>query len=179
MMTGLRGGLACWAVLAMAGFLPACASQNAAGNLAQEPIPVIGDGPGPADPRTNAGELPGLPPQPLLEGECGAFFWDRGDPNPLRLFENESRGVARFWTGAAVSETSTMVRQFTYRRGERVVRDYAFATGRVQVEGAITDVRDSEAIISRALLRLTQTDGSQIVRPLVGLISCQPETAGH
>ncbi|WP_421792870.1 hypothetical protein [Hyphobacterium sp.] len=179
-MAGIRTGLLIWVGIAITGFLPACASQDEGiteapgSSVAAIAQRAVQDEAVPVD-----GIAAGLPPQELLPGECGAFFWDRAEPNALRLFENESRGLARYWTGSGVDELNTGARPFAYRPGDRIRREYGFATGTIRLEGEISGLRDGEAVISRALLRIAQSDGTQIVRPLVGLISCQPESAGH
>ncbi|WP_109261164.1 hypothetical protein [Hyphobacterium indicum] len=117
---------------------------------------------------------PGLPPQDLPAGECGAFFWDRAEPNPLRLFENESRGQARLWRAGEILELGTTARSGPYAAGQRVSRAYRLPSGEViSIEGEITAAREGEAVIGRALLRRTLPGGAEEVSPLMGLISCR------
>lgn len=117
---------------------------------------------------------PGLPPQDLPAGECGAFFWDRAEPNPLRLFENESRAQARLWLEGEVLELGTAARSGLYAAGQRVSRAYRLPSGEViSIEGEITAAREGEAVIGRALLRRTLPGGAEEVSPLMGLISCR------
>lgn len=118
---------------------------------------------------------PGLPPQTLTEGECGAFFWDRSRPNALRLFENESQGFARFWNGSSVDTTATMVRDHSYTPGQFLSRSYTFPPGvRVEIEGEITGQHNDGVIIGRAIMHRQMEEGSVEVSPLLGLISCRP-----
>jgi hypothetical protein len=111
----------------------------------------------------------GLPPQDLAPGECGAFFWDRAEPNPLLVFDNESRGDARLWLNGETVAVASAVRSFDYRAGERLERRY----GNVSIAGEITDRRNGEAVIGRALMRVRDGDGRETVTPMVGLISCR------
>ncbi len=116
----------------------------------------------------------GLPPQDLVAGECGAFFWDRAEPNPLRLFENESRGQARLWQAGEILELGTAPRSETHVTGQRLLRTYRLPSDEIiTVEGEITATRDDEAVIGRAVLRRTLPDGTVEVSPLMGLISCR------
>lgn len=142
---------------------PACAST------AQSRLP-----PAEAMPAMSAETPPGLPPQTLAEGECGAFFWDRAEPNALRLFENESEGVARFWNGSSVNTAATMVREYSYTPGQFLNRAYTFPSGtRIEIEGEITRQHDDGFIISRAVMHREMDGGAVEVSPLLGLISCR------
>jgi hypothetical protein len=150
---------------------PACTSASWASELAQTP-PVPADAiPAQAG---DARPVSGLPPQDLRPGECGAFFWDRAEPNPLVLFENESRGLARLWQDGGTVEFSVTPREFRYYPGLRLERRYALPSGEpVVLSAEITELRDGEAIVGRALLRRTLAGGAQQVSPLMGLISCR------
>lgn len=116
----------------------------------------------------------GLPAQDLAAGECGAFFWDRAEPNPLRLFENESREQARLWLEGGILELGTSPRTGSYATGQRLLRTYRLPADEIiTVEGEITATRDGEAVIGRAVLRRTLPGGAMEVSPLMGLISCR------
>ncbi|WP_394693814.1 hypothetical protein [Hyphobacterium sp.] len=118
--------------------------------------------------------VPGLPAQELAAGECGAFFWDRADPNPLRLFENQSRGTARLWQDGEILELGTAPRGESHATGQRILRTYRLPSDEIiSVEGEITATRDGEAVIGRAVLRRTLPGGAMEVSPLMGLISCR------
>lgn len=118
--------------------------------------------------------ISGLPAQDLAAGECGAFFWDRAEPNPLRLFENESRGQARLWQDGEVLELGTAPRHDSRVTGQRLLRTYRLPSDEIlTLEGEITTTRDGEAIIGRAVLRRTLPGGAMEVSPLMGLISCR------
>jgi hypothetical protein len=112
---------------------------------------------------------PGLPPQDLAAGECGAFFWGRAMPNPLLVFENESRGEARLLLNDREVRESTPVRHSSYQAGQPINRRY----GAVTVTGEVTALRGNEAIVGRALLRVGDASGQETVTPLIGLISCR------
>ncbi len=117
---------------------------------------------------------PGLPPQDLQAGECGAFFWDRAEPNPLRLFENESRGLARLWQEGEILELGTAARNGPYAAGQRLARAYRLPSGGIiSIEAEITAAQENEAVIGRAVLRRTLPGGAEAVSPLMGLISCR------
>lgn len=117
----------------------------------------------------------GLPPQDLAAGECGAFFWDRAAPNRFRLFENESRGVMRYWNGLDVETAEIEARDVAYAVGQSIRRTYTFSSGsQMVVEGQITGQRGGESIIGRALLRRSLEGGAEEITPLVGLVGCRP-----
>lgn len=143
-------------------------------NVVSQAVPSGGQDTPPApDPAEPAVAATGLPPQTLESGNCGAFFWDRADPNPLIVFENESRGEASMWLDGEIYRTVTPVRPFAYQTGQSLNRTYAAGDQNVTVNGTITEVRGSEAIVGRALMRQQQADGAEIVRPVLGLISCR------
>lgn len=134
-------------------------AQGAAGQAAESTVTT----PAPTD------GTRGLPPQDLAAGECAAFFWGRAAPNPLLVFENESRGEARLWLNGAEVRESTPVRRFSYQAGQPINRGYGAAT----VSGEVTAFRGNEAIVGRALLRVGEASGQETVTPLIGLISCR------
>lgn len=139
--------------------------------------------PGPAAPVVSAArtapQITGeaLPPQILAPGECGLFAWTSEAPHRFILFENESAQRVQIAHGGEILQLDVPPQRADFLPGDRIDRIYpAENSDRVFVlSGAVGEPTRSGVRIERALLKARQADGTEIVRPVLGVRSCRSE----
>lgn len=116
-----------------------------------------------------------LPPQELAPGECGLFFWTSSLPHHLVVFENETRRRASALHDGATHLMGVPAQRADFVQGDAFRRLYLHQdTGRTfTVTGEIGEATPSGPRIERALLRVRERTGVEVVRPLTGLRACR------
>jgi len=178
-MKGFRSGLA--AILSM-GALAGCAGGGGETPSVQpasqaETRPLAVDGVNLPPPGRSVRSLPA---QTLEPGACGLFFWGAAAPNDFILFENEDARRAvlihdeRAFLAPAPGEVGALIPGDAFRRlyplrGEQIV---------VTLEGVVGARTPAGPRIERALMRARLLDGTEIVRPVVGVRGCRGADGG-
>jgi len=117
-----------------------------------------------------------LPAQKMDAGSCGLFLWSRGDRRELLLFSGGGNAVnARvMFDGTIVTAPRTLA------DGASVLGQFerqTFQAGGLNIELTSTFERrpglGRGALVPQGSMRLTQTDGWELVVPVVGLVGCQ------
>lgn len=151
---------------AAAMMLAACAGMPGPGTPAGRAVPAAG----PA--RTDA-----LAPQTLSQGACGLFVWTREAPHRFILFENERARRVEIVHAGGIHALEVPAQRADFLPGERIERVYP-ASGRDLVftlSGRVGEPTRSGVRIERGLLKIERRDGTDIVRPVLGVRSCRSE----
>lgn len=118
-----------------------------------------------------------LPPQTLAPGECGLFVWTSEAPHRFVLFEDERARRVKIAHGGEILELDVPPQRADFLPGDRFDRLYP-AEGRERVftlSGTVGEPTRSGVRIERALLKVRRADGTEIVRPVLGVRSCRSE----
>lgn len=122
-----------------------------------------------------AGRIEALPPQSLPDGECGLFFWTSASPHRFILYENESRRVVKLVHDGEIIELGVVAQTVDMIEGDSFQRLYPAPARNLvfSVTGTIGERTGSGTRIERALLRVEQPSGAEIVQPVLGLRTCR------
>ncbi len=157
--------------------LAACAGGEApetrpAAQSAAEVTPIFTEG---VRLPISAGPVTTLPAQVLEPGSCGLFFWGVADPYPFIAFENEATRRAaiihdqRAFVAPVAEQPVTFIQGDPFRRLYPLRGENIIAT----IEGEIGEDTAAGPAIERAVLRVRELDGTETVRPVVGLRGCR------
>lgn len=116
-----------------------------------------------------------LPPQTLPVGECGVFFWGRGEGARFLMFENLSRGQTRLIVDGAVREFWSSAQADSVVPGIDFYRRFTDATTQLDVEitGAVHGGAAEGLRIAPTIMRVHRPDGQQVVIPMAGHYACR------
>lgn len=128
-------------------------------------------------PQTGEARLDGLPAQTLGIGQCGLFFWTSAPPHQLVLFENETAGEVKIFHEGQIIALGAAPQPAGMIAGDRVERIYPAPSADLifTLEGVVGEATASGTRIDRALLKVRQPSGEEIVRPVRGVRACRTE----
>lgn len=121
------------------------------------------------------GRIDALPPQNLPDGECGLFFWTSASPHRFIVYENESRRAVKLVHDGEIIELGVVAQTVDMIVGDSFERLYPAPSHNLvfSVTGTIGERTRSGTRIERALLRVEQPSGAEIVQPVLGLRTCR------
>ena len=122
-----------------------------------------------------------LAPQTLREGQCGLFFWTQAQPHRFIVFENENRQRVSIVYGGEIHELAVTQQNVDFLEGEPFRRVYLDQERRrvYTLQGFIGPETSSGPRIERAVMKVREDDGGQVVQPVIGLFSCRIENDGY
>lgn len=108
------------------------------------------------------------------------FVWTRGAPHRFILFEDERAQQVKIAHDGEIHELDAPLERAGFPAGGRFERIYSSSQNdRVfTFSGVVGEPTRSGVRVERALLKTRRADGSETVRPVLGLRSCRSEMPG-
>ncbi|WP_019960055.1 hypothetical protein [Woodsholea maritima] len=126
-------------------------------------------------------EILDLPPQTLRDGQCGLFFWTQSLPHRFIVFEHERYQSVSILYDGEIHTLGVTPQSSDYLEGEPFRRVYLDQDNRrvYTLDGQIGERTSAGPRIERAVMRVRDNDGRQVVMPVIGLFSCRTENDGY
>jgi hypothetical protein len=123
-----------------------------------------------------------LAAQTLLAGACAAFFWSRDGQQRFLVFDNETAGLSRIFVDGQTEDFVTPAQRGGYISGDPYRRAWTDPARQLDISltGVMGESQPTGLQIDRAVLRLRQSDGRELVIPVAGQYVCRgaPQIAG-
>lgn len=122
-----------------------------------------------------------LPPQSLRDGQCGLFFWTQTLPHRFIVFEHERYQTVSILFEGEIHNLGVTQQSTDYLEGEPFRRVYLDQERRrvYTLDGIVGERTTAGPRIERAVMRVRENDGRQVVTPVIGLFSCRTQNDGY